>query len=261
MGRRTQRPNRAERRRSSNGSDTQIEFPGVMGWLQQKMKWFFIAGIVLLIASLGAPIFLSAIGSNSDSQVQNESPQETTPMATQTSPAAEPDEIIREYASEPEFQLTEGVEYEAVIVLTDDSEIRVQLLRDKAPNYVNNFVFLANNRFFDGLTFHRVIAGFVAQGGDPYGTGFGGPGYILTEEYNDIYLDAEGLLSMATSSAGVSGSQFFITLAPTPWLTGDFTVFGRVVDGMDVLYSIQVREPGEGQPPAEVIKQIKIIEN
>ncbi len=66
---------------------------------------------------------------------------------------------------------------------------------------------------------------------------------------------------MATSSAGVSGSQFFITLAPTPWLTGDFTVFGRVVDGMDVLYSIQVREPGEGQPPAEVIKQIKIIEN
>ena len=125
---------------------------------------------------------------------------------------------------------------------------------------VNNFVFLARNNFYDGLTFHRVIEGFVAQGGDPTGVGMGGSGYQLTEEFNDIYLDREGLLSMAKSPVGVSGSQFFITLGPTPWLTGDFTVFGEVVDGMDVAHDIQVREPGSGQPEAEVIARIEIVE-
>jgi peptidylprolyl isomerase len=87
-----------------------------------------------------------------------------------------------------------------------------------------------------------------------------GSGYYLDEETNDIYLDREGLISMAKSPAGVSGSQFFITLAPTPWLTGDFTVFGEVIEGMDVVRSITVREPGPAQPAAEVIKTIKIVE-
>ena len=93
-----------------------------------------------------------------------------------------------------------------------------------------------------------------------YLTGMTGSGYILTEEFNEIKLDSEGLLSMAKNSQGVSGSQFFITLGETPWLTGDFTVFGRVVEGMDIVHSIRAREPGTGQPLAEAIKNISIVE-
>src|SRR5439155_23767409 len=114
----------------------------------------------------------------------------------------------------------------------EKGDFRVQLLPDKAPGYVNNFVFLAKNRFYDGLTFHRVVSGFVAQAGDPLGNGTGGPGYTLTQERNDVQFDA-GIISMASSSAGVSGSQFFITLQPHPELEPSFSAFGRVVDGMD----------------------------
>jgi cyclophilin family peptidyl-prolyl cis-trans isomerase len=134
------------------------------------------------------------------------------------------------------------------------------LFAEEAPNYVNNFIFLAENRFYEGLTFHRVIANFVAQGGDPTGTGMSGSGYFLDPEFNDLQLNRAGLISMAKSSFGVSGSQFFITLGPTPWLTGEFTVFGEIVAGMDVVQSITVREPGESQPAADIIKEIRIIE-
>jgi len=123
---------------------------------------------------------------------------------------------------------------------------------------VNNFVFLARNDFYDGLTFHRVIAGFMAQGGDPEGQGFGGPGYDLVEEKNELEFGV-GVLSMA-KGAQVSGSQFFITLAATPFLEGDFTVFGQVIEGLDVLQQITVREPGPDAPSASHIIDIEIIE-
>ena len=122
----------------------------------------------------------------------------------------------------------------------------------------NNFVFLARNNFFDGLTFHRVIPGFVAQGGDPTGGGAGGPGYDLEEETNDLPFDA-GVLSMAKSNK-VSGSQFFITLEPTPFLESEFTVFGRVIEGLDVARSLTAREASPGAPPAARILSIEITE-
>ena len=147
--------------------------------------------------------------------------------------------------------------YEALI-RTERGDIRVELLPQEAPGYVNNFVFLARNNFFDGLTFHRVIPGFVAQGGDPTGGGAGGPGYDLEEETNDLPFDA-GVLSMAKSSR-VSGSQFFITLAPTPHLEPDFTVFGRVIEGLDVARSLTAREASPGAPPAARILSIEITE-
>jgi len=147
--------------------------------------------------------------------------------------------------------------YEAVI-RTERGDIRVELLPGEAPGYVNNFVFLARNRFYDGLTFHRVLTGFVAQGGDPTGGGAGGPGYSLEEETNELPFDA-GVISMAKSTA-VSGSQFFITLEPTPFLEPDFTVFGRVIEGLEVARSLTAREPGPGAPPADRIISIEIIE-
>ena len=261
MGRRGDRTNRQRRRNRNSNSANDIEFPGFMGFLQRKMKSFFLAGIVLLVASLGVPIFTAFMSNSADTGSQSISDNDATPVATADSTVEVVPTIQRVYSSEPEFQLVESATYEAIIRLEEgDREIRIELLHQESPGYVNNFVFLARQKFYDGLTFHRVIEGFVAQGGDPTGTGMGGSGYQLTEESNDIQLDSEGFLSMAKSSQGVDGAQFFITLGPAPWLSGDFTVFGRVIGGMDIAHSIRVREPGSGQPPAEIIKSISIVE-
>ena len=116
-------------------------------------------------------------------------------------------------------------------------EFVVQLFPDKAPKTVNSFVFLARQGYFDGVTFHRVIEGFMAQGGDPTGTGRGGPGYQFEYEPNDLKFDKAGLVAMANTGAGTptNGSQFFITFGPTPNLDGGFTIFGQVTSGMDVV--------------------------
>jgi len=261
MGRRGERTNRQRRRREATGVQRDIEFPGFMGFLQRRMKSFITVGIILLVASIGFPMISSLLTDSTDTQSESVQENQATPVATIDNATQVATAIQRSYSSEPEFQLVESVTYEAVILLEEgDREIRIELLHEESPIYVNNFVFLARQKFYDGLTFHRVLEGFVAQGGDPTGTGMTGSGYILTEEFNEIKLNSEGLLSMAKNSQGVSGSQFFITLGETPWLTGDFTVFGRVVEGMDIAHSIRAREPGAGQPLAEVIKSISIVE-
>ncbi len=252
---------RSDRRRSEKTKSPDIEFPGIMGVMQRNMRWLFIVGIVVLIASIGFPLLTSVLdgGQNEPStSVATESPT-ASPQAASTGDAATT-EIQRRYDAEPEFGLTEGAGYSAIITMVGGGQFEIELLAEDSPGHVNNFVFLSRNKFFDGLTFHRVIADFVAQGGDPSGTGMSGPGYFLKEEFNSIYLDTEGLVAMAKSPRGVSGSQFFITLGPTPWLTGDFTVFGRISNGMDTVRNITVREPGTGQPPADVIESIAIIE-
>ena len=150
-------------------------------------------------------------------------------------------------------------QYEAVILLDKGGEIRIELLAKDAPKTVNNFVFLAKNKFFDGLTFHRVLENFVAQGGDPGGT-TGGPGYYLEVEKNTVPL-AAGVIAMAKSPAGISGSQFFITLTPQPGLQPDFTAFGRVTAGMEVVRRITLRDPSKpNQPKPDVIVSITIVE-
>jgi peptidylprolyl isomerase len=150
--------------------------------------------------------------------------------------------------------------YTATIRLQKGGEIKIQLLPKDAPNAVNNFVFLARNRFYEGLTFHRVIANFVAQGGDPKGDGTGDSGYKLQPDKSTVPMDA-GAISMAQSAAGISGSQFFITLTPQPSLSPQFTVFGKVIAGMDVVQKITLRDPSKGsQPPGDVIASITIAE-
>ena len=252
---------RSDRRRTTKTKSDEIEFPGIMGFMQRNMRVIVLVGLVVLLASIGTPILTSILSSNGSSNNSQELAATATASVEATAAAVnDAGAIRRKYDLQPEFILSEGTQYEAIIVLEKGGEIRIALFVDESPNYVNNFVFLSRNSFFDGLTFHRVIADFVAQGGDPSGTGMSGSGYYLDEEANDIYLDREGLISMAKSSFGISGSQFFITLGPTPWLTGEFTVFGEVVGGMDVAQALTVREPGESQPAADIIKAIRIIE-
>ncbi|MBI5934872.1 MAG: peptidylprolyl isomerase [Chloroflexi bacterium] len=119
----------------------------------------------------------------------------------------------------------------------------IKLFADKAPITVDNFVKLARQGFYNGTTFHRVIDGFMAQGGDPEGTGTGGPGYTFQDEISDLSFDRAGLLAMANSGPNTNGSQFFITFAATPWLDGNHTIFGEVVEGMDVVNNITRRDP------------------
>ena len=144
---------------------------------------------------------------------------------------------------------------------TQRGDIEVELFADRAPLTVENFVNLARAGFYDGTTFHRVIPGFMAQGGDPTGTGRGGPGYGFRDEFtSDLRHDAAGVLSMANAGPNTNGSQFFLTLAPTPHLDGRHTVFGRVTDGMDVLRSIRERDPAADAKPGDRIDTIEIEE-
>ncbi|HIN14274.1 MAG TPA: peptidylprolyl isomerase [Dehalococcoidia bacterium] len=140
-------------------------------------------------------------------------------------------------------------------------EFEIMLFANDAPLTVENFVNLARAEFYDATTFHRVIPGFMVQGGDPEGTGTGGPGYRFGDEFNpNLRHDSEGVLSMANSGPGTNGSQFFITLAPTRHLDGMHTVFGKVTRGMDVVKAIRERDPGSDPNPGDLIETIVINE-
>ena len=157
------------------------------------------------------------------------------------------------------MMLDPGVDYQAVLH-TDKGEIKIDLFSDKVPSTVNNFVFLAQVGFYDGVIFHRVIDDFMAQTGDPTGTGRGGPGYTFSDEFHkDLKHNKPGILSMANAGANTNGSQFFITHIPTPWLDGKHSVFGEVIEGMDVLFSIPSRDPVRPEYPGVKIQSIEII--
>jgi cyclophilin family peptidyl-prolyl cis-trans isomerase len=145
---------------------------------------------------------------------------------------------------------------------TEAGDFVVELYADKAPKTVNNFVFLARDHFYDGVTFHRVIKGFMAQGGDPTGTGTGGPGYKFADEFHPSLRHAgPGILSMANAGPGTNGSQFFITYAATPHLDNHHTVFGKVIKGLDVVLAIPERDPSRAKQPGTKINSIEITES
>ena len=146
---------------------------------------------------------------------------------------------------------------------TDKGNIVITLFADKTPKTVNNFVFLARAGFYDGTIFHRVINDFMAQGGDPTGTGRGGPGYRFADEFHPtLRHNKPGLLSMANAGPGTNGSQFFITHVPTPWLDNKHSIFGEVADkaSLDVLFSIPARDPSDGRAPAVKLISVTITE-
>ncbi len=146
-------------------------------------------------------------------------------------------------------------------IKTAGGDIGLELHADKAPRTVNNFVFLAREGYYDGVIFHRVINSFMAQTGDPTGTGMGGPGYNFEDEFHpDLRHDGPGVLSMANAGPNTNGSQFFITHVATDWLDDKHSVFGHVTSGMDVVLAIPERDPSNRDAPAVTIETIEITE-
>jgi len=168
--------------------------------------------------------------------------------------------MAKQYAAAPPMVIDPKKKYTATFK-TEKGDFVVELFADKAPKTVNNFVFLARDGFYDDTTFHRVIKGFMAQGGDPTGSGRGGPGYKFADEFNSsLKHSGTGILSMANAGPNTNGSQFFITYGPTPHLDGKHAVFGKVVSGMDVVNSIPERDPGRASTPGVNINTIEITE-
>jgi cyclophilin family peptidyl-prolyl cis-trans isomerase len=169
----------------------------------------------------------------------------------------------KQYAAYPPMIIDQNKKYLATFKMAKGGDFVVQLFPDKAPKTVNNFVFLARDGYYDGVTFHRVLEGFMAQGGDPTGTGRGGPGYYFEYEANDLKFDKPGVVAMANQGAQTptNGSQFFITFGPTPQLDGGYTIFGQVIQGMDVVNGITRRDP-DANPSfqGDVIQTITISE-
>ncbi len=149
----------------------------------------------------------------------------------------------KQYSSAPPMLIDTSKQYFATVAMAQGGVFVIQLYPDKAPITVNSFVFLAQQGFFNGVTFHRVIPGFMAQGGDPTGTGTGGPGYEFVNEDSDLTFDKAGVVAMANAGRDTNGSQFFITFGPQPSLNGGYTIFGQVVSGMDVVNGITPRDP------------------
>lgn len=163
--------------------------------------------------------------------------------------------------SQAEYVLEDGKDYRAVIE-TNKGRMVVDLFQDEVPNTVNNFVFLSRNKYYDNVVFHRVLDGFMAQTGDPTGSGRGGPGYQFADEFADnLKHDSKGVLSMANAGPNTNGSQIFITFTATPHLDGRHAVFGKVVEGADVLDKLQRIDPTRpsGVQP-DVMEQVYIVE-
>lgn len=167
----------------------------------------------------------------------------------------------KQYTYCPPMQINPSKQYIATLK-TDKGDVVIQLFPDKAPMTVNSFVFLAREGWFNNITFHRVIEGFMAQTGDPSGTGFGGPGYAFADEISDLKFDKEGILAMANSGAGTNGSQFFITYGPQPNLDGKYTIFGQVIEGMENVKKLTPRDPAQALnlPPGDKILSVEIKE-
>jgi len=152
-------------------------------------------------------------------------------------------------------------QYFATVKMAKGGEFVIQLYPDKAPITVNSFVYLAKKGFYNGTTFHRVLEGFMAQGGDPTGTGGGGPGYQFVNEKNDLTFDKPGVVAMANAGPNTNGSQFFIMFNAYALSEADYTIFGQVISGMDVVNGITRRNPDDNPTfPGDAIATITISE-
>jgi cyclophilin family peptidyl-prolyl cis-trans isomerase len=208
-----------------------------------------IAGVVILLT---AAVIIWALTSSSKPAAN--------PVATSGTPQSGA-VASKTYSAAPAMSIDTTKKYTATFKLAKGGEFTVQLYPDKSPITVNSFVFLAREKFYDGTTFHRVLEGFMAQGGDPTGTGGGDPGYKFKNEDSDLKFDKPGVVAMANAGRDTNGSQFFITFVATPQLDGGYTIFGQVIDGMDVVNGITRRDP-QSNPnfTGDVIESVTISE-
>jgi cyclophilin family peptidyl-prolyl cis-trans isomerase len=187
-------------------------------------------------------------------------------MLTRPNPEAKetilPEKVAtRQYASAPPMLIDVKKKYTATVEMAKGGTFVIELFADKAPITVNSFVFLARDGYFDGVTFHRVLDGFMAQGGDPTGTGRGGPGYQFVNEDSDLKFDKAGMVAMANAGRNTNGSQFFITYDEQSYLNGGYTIFGQVTSGMEVVNALRRRNPDDRPTYAgDAIKTVRISE-
>ena len=163
-----------------------------------------------------------------------------------------------QWTTPPKMEIDPKKKYSATME-TEKGNLVLELFAKDAPNTVNNFVFLARQGYYDGTTFHRVIPGFMVQGGDPSGSGAGGPGYSFADEFSSRK-HQPGTLSMANRGPDTNGSQFFITYVATPHLDNHHTVFGTLIEGKDVLDAISPRDPSTARQPGDKIIKVTIKE-
>ncbi len=219
-----------------------------------------------LLAALPVVLFMAACGTEPEPTTEPATaapaepptavPAKPTPKPTASAPR------VKQYSSPPAMSIDPDKSYTATLHLEKGGEIVIELFAKEAPVTVNNFVFLARDGYYDQVTFHRVIADFMAQSGDPTGTGSGGPGYTIADEFSPLRRhDGPGVLSMAnTGRPNSGGGQWFITFVATPHLDDAHTVFGKVVEGMDVVNGIMIRNPSTATTLGDVISSISIEE-
>ena len=219
--------------------------------LQRQYSWAFC---MLLLCTLGMSACTSISQNTEDSQEAEEGAAAALALADR----------IGMYSAAPDMAIDPDNEYHAILK-TEKGDMRVRLFTQDAPVTVNNFVFLARDGFYNDTHFHRVLQNFMAQAGDPSGSGAGGPGYQFQDEIvASLQFNRAGLLAMANAGPNTNGSQFFITFAETPWLNGNHTIFGEVVEGMDVLFSLAIRDPmaaGASESPGELLITVEIEES
>ena len=224
---------------------------------KEKQRNLIIGGVIVGVLALVILVSFLNRGGDKEAVAGGTEIAGARPLA-----AIDPTERINYYEAAPEMTIDTAKDYQAVIRMAGGGEMVFNLFDDEAPLTVNNFVYLANQGYYDGTTFHRVLADFMAQGGDPSGTGSGGPGYFFADETDSgLSFDRRGLLAMANAGANTNGSQFFITFAPATHLDGAHTIFGELVEGDDVLSSITLRDPQTANTPGDTISEIVIREN
>jgi len=197
---------------------------------------YIVLGVIALVV-IGFVLLLVFQPKNNATPSQG---GQSTPAQT-VSPA--PTDKRLQFSAPPAMQIDVTKQYFATVKMAKGGEFVIQLYPDKAPITVNSFVFLANQGYFNGTTFHRVLEGFMAQGGDPTGTGSGGPGYSFVNEKNDLTFDKAGVVAMANAGPNTNGSQFFIMFNAYGLSESDYTIFGQVISGMDVVNGITRRDP------------------
>ena len=232
--------NKAARRAKSSGGGGLLQEP-------IKINWWVIGGVVVALALV---VYYSMSQSEKPTASAGAGAGDCSNGPTST-----------QYASAPEMTIDPAKQYTATFTLEKGGQFVVQLYPDKAPITVNSFVFLARDGYFNCVTFHRVLEGFMAQGGDPIGSGSGGPGYEFVNEDSDLKFDKAGVVAMANAGRDTNGSQFFITFDAASFLDGGYTIFGQVIEGMDVVNGVTRRDPD--QNPAftgDVIRSVTIAE-
>jgi cyclophilin family peptidyl-prolyl cis-trans isomerase len=249
-----------ERNKAQKAKDTEK----AIRWVGAGILVLVLAGLVWLIVSrqgndlpdLSAPVPGEVVDTSVPTPTVDV--DKITPIAF---PTEEP--AFKQYDEYPPMAIDTTKKYLAKFVMEKGGEFTVELYADKAPKTVNSFVFLSRDGFYDGVTFHRVLEGFMAQGGDPTGTGMGGPGYEYEYEGSDLTFDKAGVVAMANTGPATptNGSQFFITFGPAEFLNSGYTIFGQVIEGMDVVNEITRRDP-EQNPNylGDIIKTIEITE-